>query len=196
MWKGVYDAWRSWKSAHTKLERLLTEERIDIVHLNSVSLSNPATLLQKIQKPFIWHVREHGPSHKGKRYNFLQEKLLTSDEVIFLSQAEKKSWLGTQDHGVVINNFVNFDQFDREISGKKHRVELGIPEKHPVVLYVGGKKKHKGIFWAPPAPETFENPTEHKFSCCSYIGFLMCYCCYRFWLVLALLRAVANTCSF
>jgi len=146
MWRGVYRAWKRWGRAHKMLQKLLEAEEIDIVHLNSVALSNPATLLMKINFPFIWHVREHGPNHKGKRFDFLKKRLLQAKHVIFLSRAEKESWLGTTDHGDVVHNFINLNQFDCELSGKGIRKQYDIDKNTKVILYVGGKKKHKGIF--------------------------------------------------
>lgn len=145
-WKGVYDAWKMWDNAHQNLELLLIKHKIDVVHLNSVGLSNPATLLMKLKKPFVWHVREHGPTHKGMRYRFIQKKLLAAEEIIFLSKAEQRSWTGANEHGTVVNNFVNFDQFDKERSGDLVKTRYSIPINKKVILYVGGKKQHKGIF--------------------------------------------------
>lgn len=146
MWRGIYRPWRKWKSAHLKLEALLDSESIDIVHLNSAALSNPAALLIRLGRPFVWHVREHGPKHKGNRYRFLKKMLLQAERVIFLSKAEQFSWTGANTHGVVVHNFIDFDQFDAKLSGQSVRDALGIPADKKVILYVGGKKKHKGIF--------------------------------------------------
>lgn len=145
MWKGVYDAWRTWKRAHVKLADLLQEINVDIVHLNSVGLSNPATLLMRLNKPFVWHVREHGPSQRGRRYRFIRERLLKASQVIFLSAAEQLSWVGPKKHGTIVHNFVDFKQFDDGLSVLAAKSELGIPKDKKVILYVGGRKKHKGV---------------------------------------------------
>jgi glycosyltransferase involved in cell wall biosynthesis len=146
MWRGIYRAWRKWKNAHLKLEALLDDENIDIVHLNSAALSNPAALLMRLDRPFVWHVREHGPGHKGYRYGFLKDLILKADRVVFLSKAEQMSWTGANVHGTVVHNFINFEQFDAELPGQGVRDSLGIPADKKVILYVGGKKKHKGVF--------------------------------------------------
>jgi glycosyltransferase involved in cell wall biosynthesis len=165
MWLGIYRPWRDWKSAHLKLRAVLKNENIDIVHLNSVSLSNPASLLMKMNFPFVWHVREHGPKHKGKRYNFLRRKLNEAKNVIFLTRAEQESWLGNNSHGTVVHNFINFTQFDSKKGTAESRKKLGINPDDKVILYVGGKKKHKGIFELLSALGLLKRELPNKFIC-------------------------------
>jgi glycosyltransferase involved in cell wall biosynthesis len=116
-----------------------------LVHLNSVGLSNPASALMKVKFPFVWHVREHGPKHQGRRFKFISRRLAEAPQVIFLSKAEQSSWLGGNSHGTVVHNFIDFSQFDSSRSGDDFKEKCRIPKNHKVILYVGGKKRHKGI---------------------------------------------------
>lgn len=145
MWKAIFDAWRMWETAKRKLIAFIEEHNIDIVHLNSVCLSNAAIILNEKKIPFIWHVRETGPNHKGRRYQFIQDSLLASPNVIFLSRAEQKSWTGDNKHGTVISNFIDFNQFNSEIDTTTILQKLGIPSNKKILLYVGGMKNFKGI---------------------------------------------------
>jgi len=146
VWKNMFNAWLKWKKAKIELQEFIKNNKVDLVHLNSVSLSNPASLLTEMKFPFVWHVREHGPSRKGRRYKFIQKRLKEAKSVIFLSKAEQNSWIESNNHGLVVHNFINFEKFDTKIDVKNIASELGIKEGTKVLLYVGGSKKHKGIF--------------------------------------------------
>ncbi len=145
VWKELFVSWTKWKNAKIKLLDLIDELQIDMVHLNSVCLSNPAEILNEKKIPFIWHVREAGPNHKGSRYKFIQDNLLATEKVIFLSKAEQKSWTGANEHGTVVHNFIDFDQFDSEIDVTSTIQDLEIDVNKKVLLYVGGMKDFKGI---------------------------------------------------
>ncbi len=145
MWRGVYNAWAMWRNAKVKLKELIKKENIDIVHLNSASLSNPASALMEIDFPFVWHVREHGPKHKGRRYRFISDRLKKAKHVIFLSKAEQKSWVGDSEHGTIVHNFVDFAKFSNSNHVHDMKKSLGISNEKRIILYVGGIQKHKGI---------------------------------------------------
>lgn len=145
MWNSIFNIWKNWEIAQKKLLAFIEEQNIDIVHLNSVSLSNPASILIEKKIPFIWHVRETGPKHKGKRYQFIKDKLLAATNVIYLSKAEQKSWTGDNKHGAVVGNFIDFDQFDSNIDITSTLQKLEIESDEKILLYVGGTKNFKGI---------------------------------------------------
>lgn len=144
MWYGLFKAAVRWKEAQRRV--LAAVEGFDLVHLNSVSLSNVAAVLTENGKPFVWHVREQGPRHQGYRYKFIQSRLVSAPAVIFLSEAERRSWFNELAGGFVVHNFVDFSTFsDGAISQAAARETLGIDPGATVILYVGGLKKHKGI---------------------------------------------------
>ena len=146
MWKGVFDAWKKWDNAKKMLFAFIKEHKVDMVHLNSVALSNPASLLLEEEFPFVWHIREHGPTkHKGNRYRFLQRRLNQAKNVIFLSKAEQNSWLEGRNHGTIVHNFIDFNKFDSTIDTCETRKRLNISNNQKILLYVGGSKLHKGI---------------------------------------------------
>ena len=145
MWKGLYDVSKEWGRGKRELIALLEEESIDLVHLNSVGLSNSAEALMEAKFPFVWHVREHGPRRKGLRFKRISSRLARAAHVVFLSQAERHSWLGHAEHGRVVHNFIDFKKFDDAKPRNGVRHALGLGDETKVILYVGGSKSHKGV---------------------------------------------------
>lgn len=145
MWKGLFGAFKKWGAGKEKLIALLKKEEINLVHLNSVGLSNSAEALMEVNFPFVWHVREHGPSKKGNRFKRISSRLARAAHVVFLSRAERDSWIGHAGHGTVVHNFIDFKKFDDAKSGEEAKNDLGIAAATKVILYVGGSKSHKGV---------------------------------------------------
>ena len=145
VWRNIYLAMIKWKKAKGFLLSFIREKDIDLVHLNSVVLSNPASLLIEENIPFIWHVREFAPRHKGFRYKFIQTKLFKAKSIIFLSNAEQNSWIGKNGHGTIVHNFINFDLFNSSLKTNKVYDTFNIKPKQKILLYVGGIHEHKGI---------------------------------------------------
>ena len=144
MWYSLIKTKLKWNRGKQQLREVI--EEYDLVHLNSVSLSNAAELLIQENKPFVWHVREQGPTSKGFRYKFIQKNLKKAPAVIFLSKAEQHSWMENYSTGSVVHNFVDFSNFDfKKVDAEKVRRKYNISEENKVILYVGGLKKHKGI---------------------------------------------------
>jgi len=104
-----------------------------------VVLSASAQALSQKKMPFVWHIREHPPKQLLKiRLNIIRGLMLKNiDNLIFLSKASQKAWLGCEG-GQVIPNFVDFNKFDRLIN----RVKTDVP----IMLYLGGLSKIKGVF--------------------------------------------------
>ena len=102
-------------------------------------------LLQK-KLPFVWHIREQGPTHKGFRFKFIHNLLDKSPNIIFLSEAEQKSW-GFDSHGIVIHNFIDFKLFDFNKNNKQllYRENFGIGPTDFVILFLGGMHQFKGV---------------------------------------------------
>lgn len=142
MWKGVYDAWKGWRNSKYQLAKFIKKEKVCLVHLNSVCLSNSAELCSEMNIPFVWHVREYGPKHRANRYRFIQKRLLKADNVIFLSKAEEESWLENKGSGIIVHNFIDFKKFDFTKTYQKPNINT---KGKKVLLYVGGIKKYKGI---------------------------------------------------
>lgn len=164
-WKGVYGAFKMWAAAKTKLTTLIKRENIDLVHLNSVGLSNCAEALMEMDHPFVWHVREHGPSRKGKRYQRISSTLAKAENVVFLSKAERESWLNDDDHGTVVHNFIDFDRLSKAKPTAEAKKDLGIAANRKVILYVGGSKSHKGVLELLDALGELKRRQKHDFVC-------------------------------
>lgn len=137
----------SWRSGQKKILELVNSVNPDLVHLNSVVLSASATALAQAKIPFVWHIREHPPvEFSSIRTNIIRRLMLSCpNEIIFISEADRRAWVNNK-RGEIIPNFINFNQFDRFLGGKKIKKELGLSEGIPTILYVGGLNKIKGIF--------------------------------------------------
>jgi glycosyltransferase involved in cell wall biosynthesis len=145
-WIDIIKVIRSWKIGKQKTLELVKSVNPDLVHLNSVVLSASAeTLIQK-KIPFMWHIREPSPKEfLGTRTGIIRRLMFRCPELIFISKTDQQAWVGGR-HGQVIHNFVDFKQFDRSIDGTIVRKKLGIPVDAPVMLYLGGLNRIKGIF--------------------------------------------------
>jgi glycosyltransferase involved in cell wall biosynthesis len=141
----IKTTWK-WKRSQKNIFQFITAHHYDLVHLNSAALSNVAQVLIQKKLPFVWHIREQGPTHKGLRFKFIHNLIAKSLNVIFLSEAERKSW-GFDTHGVVINNFIDFKLFDFNENNKQllYRENLGIGPTDFVILFLGGMHLFKGV---------------------------------------------------
>jgi len=129
-----------------RVEALAEATRPDLVHLNSVVLFPAAVALWRRNRRFIWHVREHPvPGHLGLRRRLLGWGLMNLPaEVIFLSEADRSAWVRGE-RGVVVENYVDFDAM-QTAERSAARVRLGLPADAPVLLYLGGLSRMKGVF--------------------------------------------------
>lgn len=126
-------------------KRLVKQVKPDLIHLNSVVLGPCAVGVARTGVPLVWHVRESVVSgHFGFRRWLIQQWLLRlPKEIIFISSAEKKQLLEDK-RGIVIPNFVDFEQFDRNLNGQAMRQSIGLKSDDQVVLFLGGFWNIKG----------------------------------------------------
>jgi glycosyltransferase involved in cell wall biosynthesis len=134
-----------WRGNQRRTMELVAHVRPDVVHLNSMALSVCAEVLTREGVPTVWHVRESPLPARGARYRAIRRRMMAVDELVFISQADRRAWVGGE-RGLVIPNFVDFDRFDRRIDGGAVRARLGIDADAPVLLYLGGWSPLKGIF--------------------------------------------------
>ena len=125
--------------------KVIKKYNIDIVHLNSVSLITIVPFLLKNNLYYVWHIREHAPKSNSIIFYYVKKYMLLSQNLIFLSNAEKISWLGDSEHGTVVYNFVDIEKYIYNKANSEIKVELGINDYDRVLLYLGGIKLHKGI---------------------------------------------------
>ena len=143
-YKQLLSTWRTWDRSKQRFQNYLKLNPVDVVHLNSVVLINLAEALRESNQRFVWHVREHGPPRNDWRLSIFRRHLLQSPEVIFLSNTERRSWIGESEHGTIVHNFVPADRFNQSIDCARVRHDLSIEQNKPIVLYVGGIRAHKG----------------------------------------------------
>lgn len=142
-WLHVADIAASWAQGKRATLQLVDAVKPDLVHLNSVVLSASASALHDAGIPYVWHVREHPPGD-GVRTRLLGRLLRRAgDRAVFISHADRCAW-GVDGQGHVIHNFVHptaFESMDRAAA----RAAFGVPDAAPVIAYVGGLSKIKGI---------------------------------------------------
>jgi glycosyltransferase involved in cell wall biosynthesis len=126
-------------------QKVVDEHNIDIVHLNSVSLFMLVPYLLKRKIHFVWHIREHGPKPGSLILKKITSLMNRTEHLIFLSEAEKTSWLGKRNHGTVVYNFVDQEKFDPSMNVEDLKRQLNISPQDRVILYLGGLKSHKGV---------------------------------------------------
>jgi len=124
---------------------ILIKYKIDIVHLNSVSLFTVVPFLKKINFPFVWHIREHAPKSGSLIFSKIKSLMHESRDLIFLTEEEQISWLGDKTHGTVVYNFVSKEKFDFSMDVTKVREQLNLTQTDKIILYLGGFKPHKGV---------------------------------------------------
>ncbi|HEX6041333.1 glycosyltransferase family 4 protein [Longimicrobium sp.] len=144
-WAHLADVARHWRSSQRSTLELVRHVGADLVHLNSMPLSPCAEALVREGIPTVWHVREPPLPARGPRYRAIRARMMAVDELVFISHADRRAWVGGE-RGLVIPNFVDFSRFDRWMDGGAVRARLGIAPDAPVLLYVGGWSPVKGIF--------------------------------------------------
>ena len=125
------------------IEYAISISRPDIVHLNSLTLIFYLKYFKKSNVKTILHVRESIVNgYFGIRKAFIKHTIERySDEVIFICADNKKSL--DIEKGVVIFNPVDINKYNID-NARYLRGELGIDDKAPVLLYVGGLRSING----------------------------------------------------
>lgn len=132
-----------------RMEALIAGEGIDLVHLNSSVLAPIAQVLIDLHIPFIWHVREPVSNRRSGAVAWVRRLMQEAPALIFLSASDCRSWLGeaaTIGQVTIVPNAVDFQRFRPDGRARRAvRERLSIAEDAPVVLYVGGAVKIKGV---------------------------------------------------
>lgn len=125
--------------------RFLRDHPVDLIHLNSSSLSACALAAKRFGVPVVWHIREPlAPGYQGIRRALLRYAIQHyANRVIAICEYDA-SQLIRDERVRVIYNFVDFDRFDRHRSGADFRKELGIRPGTKLVAMLGGVSKAKG----------------------------------------------------
>jgi glycosyltransferase involved in cell wall biosynthesis len=117
----------------------------DLVHLNSSTLAPAALGCARAGVPIVWHIREPlARGYLGIRRGLLRRIIHRhAARVVAISQHDADQLI-PDERICVIHNFVDFEQFDRSLSGEAVRQELGIDPGAPVVVMLGGVAEPKG----------------------------------------------------
>ena len=133
------------KPSARRFRRFLEQHPCDLVHLNS-SVQLPAAIGAKAAGiPLIWHVREElHPGYLGVRRAWLRHCIdRYADAVVVISEVNAGQLIPS-DRVKVVYNFVDFERFDRSISGEAFRRRLGLPADRPIIGMLGGVVHSKG----------------------------------------------------
>lgn len=145
-WKNIWEVIYFWKSSESATMNLVNRVQPVLVHLNGQPLVASANVLNKNKIPFIWHFREPSQKSAGFRYSIIRRIIDKTANLIFLSKADKRSWVGKEERGTIIANFIDFDQFNLTAHTKQQvRSELGIGNELKVLIYVGSRNRVKGF---------------------------------------------------
>lgn len=145
-WKHLANVFWNWKKTKKATLKLVEQAKADIVHLNSMPLSASAEALIENKIRFVWHVREPAKPSFGIRYKIIQRLLVKANALIFISNADKKSWLKrASQRGNVIHNFIDFNTFNGSIYPITSVGSTSLLNRR-VILYVGGNNPVKGVF--------------------------------------------------
>ncbi len=128
-------------------KKLVRQVNPVIVHLNSAVLAPCAWALCSNHPPVVWHVREHPVRGLVGFRRWLLSRAMRQlpAATIFLSESDRTAWRGGK-NSTVVPNFVDFRKFDASLTGTGVRALHGIGPGDPVVLYMGGVMRIKGIF--------------------------------------------------
>ena len=141
--------WRLWSLIKTTLwvaPRLFREQRPNLVHLNTTSLSGWGVAAKLMKIPVVCHVREPlADGYFGVRKILLKYLIhwFTTAFIPICYYDASKLVPSTKIH--VVYNFVDFKQFDKDLDGSEIRRELGISPENKIVLFLGGLSFVKGI---------------------------------------------------
>ncbi len=150
-WYGGREWWRLpgkilqiWPSIR-RTRRLIRLLNPDIVHLNSSTLATSAIASKLEGVPVVWHIREPlALGYIGLRRWLLRQTIHHCAERIIAICQNDADQLITSDRVQVVYNFVDFNKFDRSLTGENIRRELSIPADAPIITMLGGIAEPKG----------------------------------------------------
>ena len=130
------------------LRRIIREQRIQIVHSNTLAVATGALAARITGKKHIWHIHEILVSPKAVRklLHFLAPRM--SQAVICISNAVRDHVLADQPQQggklTVIYNGLSLDRFLAAHDGSAFRSEMGIPPHAPLAGMIGRINHWKG----------------------------------------------------
>ncbi|MDT8324654.1 MAG: glycosyltransferase family 4 protein [Bacteroidota bacterium] len=138
---------RLWQFPLTRVRfaRFLRERPVDLIHLNTSTLTAFALAGHARGIPVVWHIREPlQRGHTGLRRAVIRRIIdRTATRILPICQYDADQLLPSPNIHVVYN-FIDFAQFDAGIDGGPLRIALGIPPTAQVVTMLGGVNPIKG----------------------------------------------------
>ncbi|MDH7515914.1 MAG: glycosyltransferase family 4 protein [Bacteroidota bacterium] len=128
-----------------RARRFIAARRFDLVHLNTSTLLAFGIAAGREGVKVVWHIREPiARGYFGLRRAFVRRIVATyADAVIAISRYDA-SQLPAAVPVRVVYNFVDREVFHPGADGSGVRRELGLDEKRPLVLFLGGVNRIKG----------------------------------------------------
>ncbi|OAI04489.1 glycosyltransferase family 4 protein [Methylomonas methanica] len=129
-----------------RMRSILSEEKPDIVHLNSSVLIAEGLATKSLGIPLVWHMRDFLEYGNFKiRYRFLRKIISRcSDVVIGLCESEINR-ISPEKKALVIPNFISFNKFDYEnVLPVNLRSTLGVSSETKVIAILGWNTPAKG----------------------------------------------------
>jgi glycosyltransferase involved in cell wall biosynthesis len=130
------------------LARIIRENKVDLVHSNTLAIWTGAIAARLTGTPHVWHVHEMlvRPAPVRRALHFLAPRL--SSAVVCISEAVRRHVLtGEQRFAtrfVVVHNGLAFEPSRGD--GSAIRAELGIPEQAPLIGMIARMNPGKGHF--------------------------------------------------
>lgn len=144
-----------------KIEAYLRKANCDMIHINTSVMLPVGLAAKKVGVKTVWHVRE--PIAKG---NFGIRKTIArriinkcSDKIIAISKQDAIA-LGESNKIEIVYNFVNFDNFNKDVYRFSLHDELGIDHQTNIITTLGGVIHSKGtdLFIKAAAKVLKQNP--------------------------------------
>ena len=130
------------------IEDIVTQERPDLVHLNTSVLVPAATQIKKMNVPIVWHVREGvGPNHMLRNWQINRIESLAT-HIVANSHYVARDYSGATPvsviHNAIDKNFFSPMSEDARI---QTRADLGLAKDEPVVGMIGAVSAVKGHYF-------------------------------------------------
>lgn len=131
-----------------RLVRVIHEERIDVVHTNSLYCLYGAWAALFTRRPHIWHVREIVSPRHPARPVLTAMAMLLSARVLAMSvpvAAMFSERARSSGRIAILGDGVDTIEYRPAIGGHRIRTELGIPSKTPLIGFVARLDPWKGL---------------------------------------------------
>ena len=128
-----------------RFREFLRAHPCDLVHLNSIVQIPAAMGARDAGLPVVWHIREElHPGYTGLRRAWVRRCIERYASRVIVISKHNAAQLPPGLRATVVYNFVDFERFDRNVSGSEFRARLQLPASVPIVGMLGGVLDSKG----------------------------------------------------